>query len=143
MKRMEEFGRVVEVSGRVAKVEFTSKETCANCRARIVCHFAPGDKVFTEASNGVGAKVGDLVRVEVDPKRSIFTGLLIFIFPILAFIIVFLAVRGAVQSEGYGIVGAVASLVIYFLFLKKLESWFAKRGSFSPIVREIIEQANS
>lgn len=136
-------GKVVEVRGHVAKVQFTSKEACAHCSARIMCYFTPGDKVFTEAVNNEGARVGDLVRVEVDPKRSLFTGLLIFIFPIIVFILVYLALRTIVQNENYGVIGGVTSLVVYFVFLKKLETWFANRGSFRPIVRDIIEPADS
>ena len=140
---MEELGRVVDVHGRVAKVEFTSKEACAHCGARIMCHFTPSNAVLAEAFNDRGAEVGDLVRVEVDPKRSIFTGLLIFIFPIIVFMMAFLAVRTVAANEGYGVVGGVISLLLYFIFLKRLEHWLAHRGTFSPVVREIIKPADT
>jgi len=140
---MEELGKVVEVHDRVAKVEFTSKEACAHCGTRMMCHFTAGNAVFTEAINDGGAQVGDLVRVEVDPKRSVFTGLLIFIFPIIVFMVAFLAIRAIARNEGYGVAGGVISLVLYFIFLKRLENWLAHRGTFSPVVREIIKPADT
>ena len=102
--------------------EFTTKEACAGCGSRLICHFTPGDSAFTEASNEAGAVVGDLVRVEVDPRRSVLTGVLIFIFPILVFIAVFAAARGIVEGESYRVLGGIICLVIYFIFLKKLET---------------------
>jgi positive regulator of sigma E activity len=140
---MDESGRVVEVCGGIARVEFTKKEACAGCGSRLICHFTPGDRAFTEASNEAGAEVGDLVRVEVDPRRSVLTGVLIFIFPIMVFIAVFAAAKGIVENESYRVLGGIICLVIYFIFLKKLESWFARRGTFRPVVRDVIESTRS
>lgn len=140
---MEESGKVVEVHGDLAKVEFTAKEACTSCGARGMCKLGAGGKVFTEALNEKSAKVGDLVRVEVDPKRSILTGLLIFIFPIIIFIAAFLAIRPISPNESYRIIGSGVSLVLYFILLKKLETWLVKKGSFMPVVREIIDRADS
>jgi len=136
---MEEVGRVVEVHGDLAGVEFTAKEACATCGARVICHHGVGDRVFVNASNEKGAKVGDLVRVQVDPKRSLLTGVLLFIVPIVVFIFGFLIMKTTTRAEVYGILGGILSLVAYFFVLRRLERWVARRGSFRPIVREIIE----
>ena len=87
------------------------------------------------------ATVGVAVVIAEIPYHV--TGVLIFILPILVFIAAFAAARGIVESESYRVLGGLICLVVYFIFLKRLETWFARRGTFRPVVRDIIEPAGS
>jgi positive regulator of sigma E activity len=93
--------------------------------------------------NEVGAQVGDLVRVRVDPRQSILTGLMLFIFPIVAFLVGFLAASVATDREVYAVLTGVASLGLYFVLLKKLEGILSRRGVFRPRIREVVNPVDS
>jgi sigma-E factor negative regulatory protein RseC len=140
---MEETGKVVEVLDHLAKVELSTTDACATCGAKFMCHPTPGGTSVAVASNEVGARVGDLVRVRVDPRQSILTGFMLFIFPIVAFLAGFLVVRVATDREGYAVLTGVASLGLYFVLLKKLESLLSRRGVFRPRIREIVVPVDS
>ncbi len=140
---MEETGKVVEILGSLAKIELNTTDACATCGAKFMCHPAPGGTSVTVASNEVGAKVDDLVRIEVDPRQSLLTGLMLFIFPIVAFIAGFLVLRLTIRHEGYAVLAGVASICLYFALLKKLESLLLRRGIFRPRIREIVNPVDS
>ncbi len=67
---MEEVGKVVDISGELAMVEIEPKGSCGHCAARAVCHPA-ADKMYTEAIDVRDAKVGETVRIEMNPGTAI------------------------------------------------------------------------
>lgn len=138
---MEEVGRVVELSGENAIVEFEDTEKCRHCGAQSICHQGPGGKMQTKAINEIGAAVGDRVKVALSPGMSVFIAFLLFVVPIIAFIIAFAIVRALTKSENFAIIGGFGGLIAFFLLLIRINQQAARRKEFKPIIKEIIDRA--
>jgi positive regulator of sigma E activity len=67
---MEEIGKIVGIDGERARVEIEPKGGCSHCSARMICN-PSGNKMYTEAINEKGAKVGNIVKLEMDPGSTI------------------------------------------------------------------------
>lgn len=65
MKRIER-GTVVDAAGGTARVRLAASAACADCASAGRCLGAGGAERLLEARNGVGAAVGDAVRVRVE-----------------------------------------------------------------------------
>jgi len=134
---VEEIGKIVSINGQLVKVEIEPKGACSHCSAKVICN-PSGNKMYTEAINERGAKVGDTVRLEMNPRSVIFAAFLIFIFPIIAFGIGFAILRLITKTDSVSVLGGIGFLVIYFLFLKRLDERISRGKKFKPIVTEIL-----
>ena len=67
---MEEIGKVVSIDGERARVEIEPKGACSHCSAKMICN-PSGNKMYTEAINEKGAKVGSIVKLEMNPGSTI------------------------------------------------------------------------
>lgn len=63
----------------IARVEFHSTAGCKKCG---ICKMM-GDKVFVDAINEIGAKIGERVEVEIEPKSVLWATFLLFIAPLI------------------------------------------------------------
>ena len=136
---MEEVGKVVYISGEQATVAIESKGACGHCAAKTACS-PSGDKMYTEAINERGAKVGDTVRMEMNPGTAILSAFLIFFLPIVAFGIGFAILNLITENDNIGVLGGIGLSVVYFLFLRKLNQKLSKGRKFKPIVTEIVKE---
>lgn len=124
-------GRVVKVEGNLARVEFAASSQCARCGA---CHMAASGKMVNEAENTIGAKVGDLVEVEISPAVTTLFPLIAFGIPVL-FLFLGLGL-GSLISEMIGIIMGLAFLVLGFVVVRLTDRYIAKQKRFrSRIVR--------
>jgi sigma-E factor negative regulatory protein RseC len=134
---MEEVGKVVEVSGDTVKVELEASEKCGHCGANIMCHADSDGKAHVMATNREGAKLGDRVKIEVAPGISVLAAFLLFVVPIAAFFIGFAVVKMLVGNENLAILGGSGGLILFFLFLIRINRKVAKTRRFHPVVKEI------
>ncbi|HID93164.1 MAG TPA: hypothetical protein EYP60_03610 [bacterium (Candidatus Stahlbacteria)] len=134
---MEETGKVVGVDGELVRVEIEPKGACSHCAARAICNPA-GNKMYTEAVNEKGARVGDTVRLEMNPRSTILAAFLIFILPIIAFGIGFAILKLITKTDSISVLAGIGFLAIYFIFLKRLDERISRGRKFKPIVTEII-----
>ena len=136
---MEEVGKVVDIFGELATVEIEPKGACGHCAARTVCHPA-ADKMYTGAINERDAKVGETVRIEMNPGTTILSAFLLFFLPIIAFGIGFAIFSLITENDNISVLGGIGLSVIYFLFLGKLNQKLSRGRKYKPIVTEIIKE---
>jgi len=137
---MEEVGRVVEVSGDTVKVELEGSEKCGHCGAKILCHPNSNNKMYIEAINKAEAKLGDKVKIEIVSGTSIFATFLLFIVPIIVFIVVFVTANILTRNENFAVLSGFGGLVLFFLFLIRINHKIARNRKFCPVAKEIIER---
>ena len=120
---MKESGKVISADDRGgAVIEIRSSSGCDKCGA---CHFNGAGVLSMEAENKVGARAGDAVEIEIPEGSVIFSSLMIFIFPIVAFF------------SGYlirGIITGAAFLSVYLVFLY----YFDKRTRTAPKITRVL-----
>lgn len=108
---MEERGRVVETLDSLARVEVIRHEACRHCRA---CDFGRTDRVVVEATNPIGARVGDEVVLELESSRVLGAALVAYMLP-LALMVVGICLGGVLarasgRSESASLFGAILGL---------------------------------
>lgn len=126
-------GRVIKVDTdkNLAWIEFAQSSECARCGA---CHMATSGKMLLEVENPAGAKVGDLVEVEVSSAVTTLFPLLGFGIPILFLFIGI--ILGSFISEKTGIILGVIFLVFGFFAVRLIDRYISKEKKFrSRIVR--------
>lgn len=81
---MIEQGKVIAIlPDGLARVEFASTAGCKKCG---ICKMT-GDRVYIDASNELGAEVGEAVEVEIATKNVLWATFLLFILPIIGLVI--------------------------------------------------------
>ena len=125
MKRdaVKETGKVLrKIDPLTVEVEVKESSACAKCG---ICHFSKTGTLILDAKNEIGASVGDTVEVEVPEGSVVFSSLLIFIFPIIAFFIGYLI---------KGIVPGAVCLAVYLIFLY----FYDKKAKTIPKITRIV-----
>jgi sigma-E factor negative regulatory protein RseC len=114
---MHETGTIISTDGTKAVIQLDRGDKCEGCN---VCHAFGENKMQLEATNTIGAKVGDWVNVVVEPKQVVKSSLLIFIFPLIMMLIGYAVAVKFIPpfSEGIGIIGAFTALALAFVFIK-------------------------
>ena len=87
---MESIGRVIETSGEIATVEVRRASACEGCHKNAeggcaVCGLLGGEKIRTmktKAGNGIGAKIGDVVRIETPNEKTLLWAAIVFLLPL-------------------------------------------------------------
>jgi len=114
---MRETGSIIAVSGKTATIQLMQGEKCDGCNA---CSAFGENKMHIDALNKIGAKVGDMVEVDVEPKEVLKSSMIVFIFPLLMMIVGYF-IGGKIvpdHSEGAGIIGSFSGLIFAFLLIK-------------------------
>ncbi|MCR4401852.1 MAG: SoxR reducing system RseC family protein [Firmicutes bacterium] len=106
---MEERGRVIEVSGGLAKVEVTRHEACRHCGA---CGLGRADRMVVEATNAIGARPGDEVALELESSRVLGAAFIAYMIPL--FFMMAGIYLGAVLARSAGRSGAASLLGVIF-----------------------------
>jgi|Deesub1362B_J571_1020462.scaffolds.fasta_scaffold13028_1 positive regulator of sigma E activity len=135
---MEEIGVVKKLISDLAEIEIDASNMCGTCANKSACHLVEGgEKRRLVVRNTAGAQVGDLVRVELEPRQAIFSAFMIFIFPVLLLGAGYFV--GATFSEGWGVIGAVAGLILGFGITRLVDSVIKRKDRFQPYISEILE----
>lgn len=113
---MDQIGKVINVHGTIAVVQIRRHEACVKCGA---CGGASMRAATVEASNDIGAVVGQLVKLEIEAREVLGAAFIVYILP-LAFMFAGFAV-GMVLARAVGLSGsreAVAAVTgVIFLAL--------------------------
>ena len=140
---IEEEGIIVEVSDGTAKVAVMKKSACDACAASGICH--PGDQEYMEASNPLGAKKGQKVKVVVAPQVFLKASLILYGVPMAALvggaiIAKNLALRFGFEanSDLWAFLGGMACMLISFLFIRSYNKKVEKSGEYQPVIVEIL-----
>jgi sigma-E factor negative regulatory protein RseC len=138
---MKEIGRVIENRNKISLVE-VGGAYCESCASKEKCFFHRERNKIVEAENILDAKPGDLVILDISPKKYIFSTSIIYLFPIFSLFI------GAIIGEYFlkvfyfkgenisNIIFAFLFLVISILIIKFLN----KILFFRPKIEEITDE---
>ncbi|HHM24008.1 MAG TPA: hypothetical protein ENJ23_03110 [Bacteroidetes bacterium] len=138
MDSMEEIGVIKTIRGEQAEIEIDPSNLCGTCANKEICQLGESSvKRYLWARNPVGAGVGDLVQVEVEPGKAVLSAFLIFIFPLIALIAGYLLLRPA--GEGLGILGAFGGFGAGLLLVRAVDRLYAGRKEFQPAVTKVLE----
>ncbi len=140
---IEEEGIVVEVDGGVAKVAILKKSACESCAAAGVCH--PGDQSYLEASNPLGAKKGQKVKVVVAPQVYLKATIILYGIPMAALVGAAilgknLAMKylGEANSDLWAFAAGMACMLVSFIFIRMYNKKVEKTQEYKPVIVEIL-----
>ena len=140
---MKEQGILTKViSGKVVEVAFSKGSACAGCGA---CREIGQNMVGVEAINEIGARVQDLVEIEIPSGEVVKSSIVVYLLPVLMLIVGYLIGAAGARwmgsenlSEVYGIMFAIIFLIASFFMVrwydKNIESKAALRAK---IIRKI------
>ena len=133
---MEVVGTVISVDKNLATISVrrTSAcgENCANCKS--VCQ---GTTVQSSAENTVGARVGDVVKVESSTKDVLRAAVVLYIVPVLVAIIVAIISYGNNANDIFMILASVISFFASFVFLKRFEKKLTPKSYITKIIKVV------
>lgn len=137
---MFEIGKVTGLKGNRAVVRFNRKSSCDKCK---MCLALPDNMhVEVELDNGVGAEVGDTVRVNMGAQYVLLSALICYMIPLL------LAAAGLVTGAllwgdaGALILGAV-TITAGFCVCHLIDKRIRKKKGFSPVIEAVTERAGA
>jgi len=140
---IEEEGIVAEVEGGIAKVELLKKSACESCAASSTCH--PGDKEYMEASNPLGAKKGQKVKVVLAPQIYLKASIILYGIPMTVFIAAAILGKNlglkygtAANSDLWAFLAGMVSMLVSFLFLRLYNNKVEKTEKYKPVIVEIL-----
>lgn len=121
---MKEIAKVVSVEGKIVQVRCSKTEACENCGGSGFCRVS--DREFTALnSEGLVLKAGQEVELYLPPGRTVWTGFVVLVFPLILFLLSFLAGKYllAIPGEGVnallGLAGLAAGFGISLLLGRK------------------------
>jgi sigma-E factor negative regulatory protein RseC len=133
---MREKGRVIEITGSVARISIKPSEACKSCPSSSICRPA-GKNMIMEADNRIGAKVGDEVFVETSAKQSMIAVFFLFVFPVLLGLIAML-IAGR-RGGWYMVISGLVGFALGLMFTKIMDTYFRKWGKLLPNVVEVVK----
>lgn len=111
---MKEQGVVSRViSKNLVEVAFKRTEACEKCQ---MCHNLEEGMVGIESVNEMGAKMGDIVEIEIPSGEVVKGSLVVFLVPIL--LLIFGYLLGALLNEFTGVVSAILFLLLSFFVIR-------------------------
>ncbi len=133
---MQETGIVREIDKENAVVELTLVSSCANCALHSVCNPSEVEKPVLTAANPIHAKVGDWVKLEMNPGAAVTSAFLIFIFPLIGLVAGYFA--GHPFGHSAEILGTIAGFALFLFVVKLLDPILTKKRSFKPMVIQVL-----
>jgi sigma-E factor negative regulatory protein RseC len=139
---IEEEGIVAE-EGEIAKVAILTKSACEQCAAAGICH--PGDQEYMEASNPLGAKKGQKVKVALAPQIYLKASIILYGVPMAAFIGGSIIAKNLALKYGaegnsdlWAFLSGTAFLLVSFLFIRAYNKKVEKTQKYKPVIVEIL-----
>jgi positive regulator of sigma E activity len=141
---IEEEGIVAEVAGDIARVSIMAKSACEKCSASGVCH--PGDQEYMEASNPLGAKKGQKVKVVLAPQVYLKASIILYGIPMTVFVAAAIAgknlgLRYGTESSSdlWAFIAGTACMAVSFLFIRMYNKKVEKTQQYKPTIVEILD----
>lgn len=117
---MRESGQVISVNNSSVIIKVVKSDHCKGCTA---CNmFDDGHAREIVLHNDFSAKIGDLVEIEISPKKVVGHSFLIFIFPLLFMISGYVvgaafSIKLKMDAEPCGIFAAIVFLILSFFII--------------------------
>jgi sigma-E factor negative regulatory protein RseC len=141
---IEEEGIVVETHGGMAKVSILAKSACEKCASAGVCH-PEGEDSYMEASNPLGAKQGQKVKVVLAPQVYLKASIILYGIPMAIFVTA--AIMGKNLAQHYGresssdlwaFIAGMTFMLVSFFFIRRYNKKVEKTEEYKPVIVEII-----
>ncbi len=141
---IEEEGIVMETHDGLAKVSIMAKSACEKCASAEVCH-PKGEESYMEASNPLGAKKGQKVKVVLAPQVYLKASIILYGIPMAVFVAAAilgknLAVRAGADanSDLWAFFAGLAGLLVSFLFIRGYNKKVERTQEYKPVIVEIL-----
>ncbi|MDA3940907.1 MAG: SoxR reducing system RseC family protein [Spirochaetia bacterium] len=134
---MVEQGKITGINGEEIILSCSSLSGgCKSCSGNSFC--STNGKIFSALNeNNFDLKSGDTVEIFLPPGQTIFAGFMVLIFPLLSFILFFLAGSWIFSgSEGLGILSGIAGLAVGF-YITFYYNKISKRKNTPQITKRI------
>ncbi|MCU0643291.1 MAG: SoxR reducing system RseC family protein [bacterium] len=137
---MFETGIVNRVEKNIAWVKMIKGEQCSGCHA---CNAFGEGVVELIALNGVAAKPGDRVEVEIDPNQVVKHSAIVFLLPVLGLILgYFLGAKyleqAGLSQQSAGIIGSFGLLLVMFAAIIGYDRLVAKSQKINATIQRVL-----
>lgn len=119
---MEQIGEVVEIQGKKALVRIQRTSACGENCAQCEGGCKPTSSVV-EATNGIFAKVGDTVKIQMNSLAFMSLAFIGYILPIIVCIITYFAVNAVTDNiviADMSAIGALVFVLVVFYIIDKI-----------------------
>ncbi|MGB9788506.1 MAG: SoxR reducing system RseC family protein [Dictyoglomus turgidum] len=136
---MKEIGQVIEKNGRILKVKFSLSEACHSCG---LCKINEEDLVL-DVIDECNAKIGDFVMVEVEKKDFYQVTFLIYLFPLISFILgvligYLIGERYRLDTQLLGLSIGLVFTVLSYPLIKSIYKKLSQKQKFIPVAKKIV-----
>lgn len=131
-KKMKEAGKVVEIKGDEARLQFNRTSMCSKCGA---CGMTAGkNTIIVSVKNSLNARIGDTVEIEFESGNVLTSSLIAYIFPLIMLFIGIWIGYSVPQSlfEIKDVMAAILGLIfcaLSFVILKILNPFLKRKFS--------------
>ncbi len=139
-----EFGEIVSVAGRTARVKMTRSRQCSSCSCAGFCSPFGKDWMVVTADNPLGATVGQKVRVTYQVEGEVKASFILYIIPVIALLL------GAVigtsidlfnTKDFSAVAGGLSFVAISFLLIRKYAAWrYGRKRSYYPRITDVLNE---
>ncbi len=113
---MEEYGRVLSSDDGLVKVEIViSRSVCGRCQFAAGCALKGLKRAVVDATNDINAAPGDYVRVELEPRKLLLGGFLIYILPVIDMLVFYYIAAYFLESESIRVLISIVAGILSFL----------------------------
>jgi sigma-E factor negative regulatory protein RseC len=143
---MDEVGVVIELKDRLAIVKVAGGGGCEGCKSSGSCKVAEGGRVI-EADNGMGAKPGQHVMVELPAGAFLKASFLVYMVPVL-FLFIGAGLGGkyglmlypGIKEDFWQAIGGVLFLVISLFLVRLYNTAVNKENTLRPVITKILDE---
>jgi sigma-E factor negative regulatory protein RseC len=141
----EEVGTVIESRGGTARVLVKRNSACDRCPSRSCGASLGGDLKGVNASNGMGAREGQKVKIGISPKAVLKASFILYMVPILALIIgaVLGNYLGPQHREVWTVSLGVGFFVGSYFVIKALNTYLENKAEYLPVITGILPEHTS
>lgn len=134
---MEQIGEVIELKGKRALVRIYRTSSCGENCSQCSGECKPSATMI-EATNGLSAKVGDTVKLQMNSGSFLFLAFLGYIFPIIVCIATYFIVNSITDNVIAADLSAIASLILVLVIFFILDKIPHKSTRFSSRIIKIL-----
>jgi sigma-E factor negative regulatory protein RseC len=141
-----EKGIIESTNNKTATIRVQKNSACAHCESRGMCQVENEREMLVEVENRFEAQPGDQVEIMVPTGFFMKLSLMVYLFPVLAFMFgAFLGDRLASQlglnPSLAAIIGGAGLMVIFFYLLKKVDKAMGGKQKYMPRMTRILSRA--
>ncbi|NLX90121.1 MAG: SoxR reducing system RseC family protein [Firmicutes bacterium] len=147
---MDHFGKVVELAeDDKALVRVRKNSICGNC-GRCGGLFGDPEKrqeMLVEVNNPIGAKAGQMVRLEARAGEMLLAAFLLYFVPLVGLLLGIIAGRSwalnslpSVNPDLFGLGLGLVLMVLVFLFLRLSEKRFTRGKRFKAVITAVVSE---